>query len=228
MSATMWMRATPAACPAMPWPTPTRLAAVAAERTRSPMSRGRDGLASASTTMIAMIQASRTTHRRPKRVSSVTAARMSGVTRVRPASRHRGGDAGEPAEPREQRGQRGQRLDPARRAELHARRRHREPEQRRAEQERHRREMDHPRRDDQLIHGASAWRASLVGNSITPMVIFPAISPDWCMGSRRVALASSGAPNRSAIPVNRPRGPDYQAQHHRKNRGSATPNRHPA
>jgi hypothetical protein len=43
-----------------------------------------------------------------------------------------------------------------------------------------------------------------------------------------LAWTSSGAPNRSAIPVNRPRAPDYQATRRRKNRGSDASNRHPA
>jgi hypothetical protein len=36
------------------------------------------------------------------------------------------------------------------------------------------------------------------------------------------------APNRRAMPVNRPRAPDYQAKHRRKNRGSDASNRRPA
>jgi hypothetical protein len=43
-----------------------------------------------------------------------------------------------------------------------------------------------------------------------------------------LASASCGAPNRRAIPVNRPRAPDYQAKHRRKNRGSEAANRRPA
>jgi len=43
-----------------------------------------------------------------------------------------------------------------------------------------------------------------------------------------LASDSCGAPNRRAMPVNRPRAPDYQAKHRRKNRGSGAKNRRPA
>src|ERR1700731_4344994 len=76
------MRATTGPCPApvMPWPTPTRLAANPAASSTSAPSRSRDGLPPSWMAKIASSPIRRPLHRCPKRVSNVTACKMSGVT----------------------------------------------------------------------------------------------------------------------------------------------------